>query len=166
MAPIANRLYRRLATCVTADSRSDKVTGWLLKPNPAAFAVLVVVFNLHPHHRADPRKRVNHDPNEGPVSKANEIRHLNDLVALASLSGERDRIKEPPGIFGGKDGGLAALYHVLRASNRSGRVVGHHLADHEPNKVTGSLPAYRWSRRRNAAGRSGTNWARRVTTTW
>src|SRR5512138_2916392 len=92
------------------------LAAFLVKPEPPALAVLPIVFDIHPDDRADPRKGVDHDANQGSVAQTHHARNVNTVEKLSRLDGCEDRC-------------LALFDHMLRTSNRSGRIIRNDLSD-------------------------------------
>ena len=89
-----------------------------MQPKPAAFPVLAVVFNIHPHHSPHPGEAVDHYPDQGPIAQPGDGLQI-------------DRVDELPGFLGVEDRGFALLDHVLWPSDGGSRVEGDHLAHHQ-----------------------------------
>ena len=81
----ARRLYRRLM-------------------NPESFPGRKVVFDFHANHRRLPGEAVDHDADQGPVTKADDV-------------GDVDGVEQMANFFGGQYRSLAFLDHVLGATN-------------------------------------------------
>jgi len=91
----------------------------LVQPQPPAPAHRVVV--LHPQRQggADAGEAVEQRADQRPVAQAHQ-------------TVGRDGGEQRPGLLARRHAGLAGGRDVLRPAHRRGRVVRHHLADHQP----------------------------------
>lgn len=94
------------------------LSPFLVKPHPGAPALDVYVFDAHPGYGPDAREGIDHGPDDCPIAEAKRRAYI-------------DRGQEVPGLAGGKDRGLALLYHVLGTLYRGSRVLLHHLGNHQ-----------------------------------
>lgn len=81
----------------------------LVKAEPPAFAVLVVIIDLHTHDGAHAGEGVAHQADNGAIAQAD------DRIRL-------DGIEQSPGLVRFERGSLAARHHVLGAADGGGRV--------------------------------------------
>lgn len=94
---------------------------FLVEPKPPALPLGIEVISVHREDSPDPGETEHHHPDERPVPEAcNRCRV--------------DRLKEEPGLSGGQNGRFPFLQAVLWAANRTGRIGGNHLADHQEIK--------------------------------
>jgi hypothetical protein len=93
----------------------------LVEPQPAAFALGVVVLDEHPDRRGHPREAVEHGGDESAVAQAYQ-----------RIS--RDGVQELPRFFGGKHGRFALLDDVFGAAHGRGRIKIDDLPGHQPVK--------------------------------
>lgn len=92
-----------------------------MQAHPGAAALHAHVLDAHLNNCPDTREGINHDPDQGPVSKANRKRDINCVEQLACLIGRQDR-------------GFTFLNDMLWPLDRACRSDGDHLADHQPVK--------------------------------
>ncbi len=93
----------------------------LVQPQPGAPALAVIVPDLHPGHRADAGKAVDHHGDDRAVAEPDNVAGLDASEQLARLLNR-------------EDGRLAAPHDVARPTDCAGRVVRDHLASHQPGE--------------------------------
>ena len=93
----------------------------LVQPEPPAFAVTIVVLDAHVDHGGDPGKAVDHDCDQGSISKSNDVRRV-------------DAVQQDSCVLGREDWRLALLDDVLGASDGCRRVEGDDLPDDQEIK--------------------------------
>ena len=86
-----------------------ELAAFLVEANPPAFAVLVVVLDLHADDGADAGEAVDHDADERPVAEADH-------------GGGVDAVEKLAGFFRGEDRGFPPLDDVGGAADGGGRV--------------------------------------------
>lgn len=90
-----------------------------VQPDPAAFAILVIVRDVHAHHGRDAGEGVDHRRDQSAVAQAHQVGHI-------------DRIQESSRFKSREHRRLAAFDHMFGSADRGGRIVGHDLPDDEP----------------------------------
>ncbi len=95
------------------------LAAFFVEPHPSAPFLDVVVFHLHPDHRADPREGVAHERDQRTISQIDQFRCF-------------DRIEKCSHLVGRQHGGLALLHAVLRAAHGVRRIERNNLTGDEP----------------------------------
>lgn len=98
-----------------------ELAAFFVEPQPAAFALGIVVLDQHPDRRGHAREAVEHGGDERAVAQAHQ-----------RIS--RNGIQELPSFFGREHGRFALLDDVLGAAHGRGRIEVDDLADHQPVK--------------------------------
>ena len=93
----------------------------LVQPEPPAFAVAVVVLDSHVDHGGNAGEAVDHDADQGPISKSNDVRRV-------------DAVEQDPGVLGRENRRLALLDDVFGPSDGCGRVERHDLPNDQEIK--------------------------------
>ena len=107
-----------LIKIVMAGHRMEFST-FLVQPHPGPSPLDIHIFHRHRERRADPGKRIDHQPDQGPIAQAHERLHI-------------DRIEEHPRFLRREHRRLAFLRGILWPTDRARRIRWDDLADHEP----------------------------------
>ncbi len=108
--------------------------AFLVEAEPPAFAVGVVVIDLHAEHGGDPGEAEDHDGDQSAVAETDQAGRA--VVGLAQFRGradlERDAIQEGPGVVGIEDVGFAFADDVLGTADTGGGVGVDDMSGDEP----------------------------------